>query len=116
MVEEHPKAKFEWRITRFAHGDLYTLIDWSDVKRFGDLPPEYTRYHGQKFWADGNAGVVLNDHVIGTLPKRYELKRGTVLEESVFKAVEAHLRAASGRLQSVNQTIKENSECITIEV
>jgi len=116
MVKENdPKAKFEWRITRFAHEDLYTLIGWSDVKEFGDLPPEYTNYHGQKFWAADDS-IVLADHAIDTLPQRHKLHRGVVMEGPKFKAVEAHLRAASRRLQSVNQTIKVRSECVIMEV
>jgi hypothetical protein len=109
------KAKFEWRITQYTHANLYTLIDWSGVMEFGELPPEYTNYHGQKFWVDGGK-VVLPNLTRGTLPERGALGRGTVLEEAEFKAVELHLRGAAKRLQSINQAIKERSECVIMEV
>ena len=117
MVKENkPKAEFEWRITQFIGGDLYTLIDWSNIGEFGELPPEYTNHCGQRFWQDGSSIILDETLAIGTLRNRHELKRGTVLEEAEFKAVELHLRIASERLHLINDAISEHSEHVIMEV
>ena len=116
LAERHPKAAFEWRVTRFSHANLYTLIGWSNVKEYVDLPPEYTCYTGPKFWADGERSITLDNDQISTLPRRRTLDRGTVLEETEYKTIKKYLRKASCRLQSINLVLQTSSECFTMVV
>jgi hypothetical protein len=92
VLTQHPKAKFEWRITKYKHADLYTLMDWSGIRELDNLPPEYINYFGEKFWAVGNdrislAGGMNNMKSIGD-----SLRRGTVLEEDEYTILIAQER------------------------
>lgn len=110
------KAKFEWRVTKYKHTNLYTLVGWSGVKSLDNLPYEYSRYYGPRFFEDGKGHVALYGYSTGSLTKLRALKRGTVLEEIQYVNVEAHLRKSAEHLHDIEKTIKNSSKHITLEV
>lgn len=113
--EDTTKATFKWRILSVRKVDMYTLLDWVNVKKYGDLPPEYTNYFGPKFWeADGF--LVLDGCAIEDTPHCKGLRRGTVLEKKGYVIVMAHLKAAAGQLQAVNSAIEHDIFPLTVQV
>ncbi len=127
MAGQHPKATFEWRITRFEYGDRYTLMGWSNVKSIDDLPLEYINQRGARFWAESADHIILKGCDISSCYAGYGklnacthmrtgMIRGMMMKKPEYDIVISHLHDAGKRLRIVNQTIKENSECVTLEV
>jgi len=114
-------------MTRFEYGDRYTLMGWSNVKSIDELPLEYINHPGARFWVSDDDRIILKGCDISACYAGYGrlnaptqlrigIKRGSQMEKPEYDIVISHLCTAGKNLRIIDQTTKENSERITIEV
>lgn len=126
-TKNKPQAIFDWRITHFEYGDRYTLMGWVNIRSADELPFEYINHPGARFWASGDDRIILKGCDISSCYAGYGrpnapthlrtgLNRGTRMEKPEYDIIISHLRTAGENLRIIDQTIKENSERITMEV